>query len=311
MRQVGHIRPSSGVPQTKQVPNAPRSIGGSATAAGGRSGRGGGIKGAGGVATGGGGGSTGGGAGATSAGRGEGAGGTTLEGASGFAGASGGFASSLSRRRRKSDIGANTDSEGLRPSLELSLRPERLPFPARTRKRPNGVGTVPEAVFFSDETPVPLMAPTASERLRELNIELPPPPSPAGAYSPVVVSDRRAWVSGQIASEGGEILKPGKVDQDVSLEVAKDLARRASLQAVSALSVALGTVDRVRRIERVIVYVASSPGFYRQHEVANGATEVLKDLWGEKEGRPARAAIGVAALPLNAPVEVEMVVRTF
>jgi len=148
------------------------------------------------------------------------------------------------------------------------------------------------------------------ERLRELQIELPPPPEPRGTYSPVVVSERRARVSGQIVLENGEVAHPGCVDRDVSLEVAKDLARRASLQAISALDHALKTIDRVRRIEKVVVYVASSPGFYRQHEVANGATEVLVDIFGP-EGRPARCAVGVAALPLNAPVEVELEAWTF
>ncbi len=150
------------------------------------------------------------------------------------------------------------------------------------------------------------MPPTTSDRLRHLNLTLPPPPEAKGAYSPVVVSDRRAWVSGQIVTEGGEVVHPGRVDGEVSADVAKDLARRASLQAVSALTHKLGTIDRVHRIERVTVYVASSPGFFRQHEVANGATEILIEIWGN-DGRPARAAVGVAALPLNAPVEVELV----
>jgi enamine deaminase RidA (YjgF/YER057c/UK114 family) len=150
------------------------------------------------------------------------------------------------------------------------------------------------------------MPPSTSDRLRHLNLSLPAPPEAKGAYAPVVVSDRRAWVSGQIVLDQGQILHPGKVDADVSVEVAQDLARRASLQAVSALTAALGTIDRVRRVERATVYVASSPGFYRQHEVANGATEVLIEIWGN-EGRPARAAVGVAALPLNAAVEVELV----
>lgn len=165
-------------------------------------------------------------------------------------------------------------------------------------------------IAFSSRASTPAMPPTASERIRENGLTLPPPPKPAGTYSPVVVSDRRAWVSGQIVTEGGSVVHPGLVDRDVSFDVAHDLARRASLQAVSALATALGSVDRVRRVERVIVYVASSPGFVRQHEVANGATEVLVQIWGE-DGRPARAAVGVAALPLNAPVEVEVVVRTY
>lgn len=152
------------------------------------------------------------------------------------------------------------------------------------------------------------MTPSATERIRELRLELPSPPRPAGTYSPVVVSGSHAWVSGQIVTEQGAVVHPGRVDQDVTADDARELARRASLQVVSALGSALGSIDRVRRIERVTVYVASSPGFVRQHEVANGATEVLVQIWGE-DGRPARAAVGVAALPLNAPVEVELVAR--
>jgi enamine deaminase RidA (YjgF/YER057c/UK114 family) len=155
------------------------------------------------------------------------------------------------------------------------------------------------------------MAPTPTDRIRASNIVLPPPPKPAGAYSPAVKSGKQIWVSGQIAVEQGAVLHPGFVDRDVSVEVAQDLARRASLQAVAAIHAELGSVDRVRRIDRVTVYVASSPGFYQQHVVANGATEVLMKIWGEEDGRPARAAIGVAALPLNAPVEVELVGQTF
>lgn len=151
------------------------------------------------------------------------------------------------------------------------------------------------------------MTETPSARLRELGLTLPPPPRPAGTYSSVVVIENQAWVSGQIVLQEGAILHPGLVDRDVSPDIAKGVARQAALQAVSALQAALGSIDRVRRIVRVTVYVASVPTFGRQHEVANGATELLTEIWGEA-GRPARAAIGVAALPLNAPVEVDMVV---
>lgn len=113
-----------------------------------------------------------------------------------------------------------------------------------------------------------------------------------------------AWVAGQIAMEDGRVLHPGWVDRDVPVGVARDLARRATLQALSALAASLGSIDRVRRFLRVAVYVATSEGFDRPHEVANGATELLVELYGE-EGRPARVAVGVASLPLNAAVEVE------
>jgi enamine deaminase RidA (YjgF/YER057c/UK114 family) len=150
---------------------------------------------------------------------------------------------------------------------------------------------------------------TPSERLRALGIELPPPPAPAGSYSPVSVAGTAAWVSGQIVREGGAVVHPGQVGRDVTPEIARDLARRATLQALSALHAALGSIDRVRRITKVTVYVASAPGFDRQHEVANGATDLLVQVFGE-EGRPARSAVGVVALPLNAPVEVDFVVAT-
>jgi enamine deaminase RidA (YjgF/YER057c/UK114 family) len=143
-----------------------------------------------------------------------------------------------------------------------------------------------------------------SERLRELGLELPAPPQPAGAYAAVVVHQGFAWVAGQIATENGKVVRPGRVDRDVPLEVARDLARRATLQALSALRAELGSIDRVDRFLRVAVYVATSPGFDRPHEVANGATELLVDLYGTS-GRPARIAVGVASLPLGAAVEVE------
>jgi len=143
--------------------------------------------------------------------------------------------------------------------------------------------------------------------MKELGLSLPAPPKPAGTYSSVVVDGSRAWVSGQIVLQDGAILHPGLVDRDVSPETAKEVARRAALQALSALDATLGSLDRVRRIVRVAVYVASVPTFTRQHEVGNGATEVLTQIFGEA-GRPARVAMGVAALPLNAPIEVEMVV---
>jgi enamine deaminase RidA (YjgF/YER057c/UK114 family) len=151
------------------------------------------------------------------------------------------------------------------------------------------------------------MATGASARLTGLGIVLPPPPTPKGTYAPVVEYGGLAYVSGQIVTEEGHVVSPGLVDRDVAVEVAKDLARRAALQGLSALIHALGSLDRVRRIVRVVVYVAASPGFVRPHEVANGATDVLVEIFGEA-GRPARAALGVATLPLGAAVEVEMVV---
>jgi enamine deaminase RidA (YjgF/YER057c/UK114 family) len=151
------------------------------------------------------------------------------------------------------------------------------------------------------------MARTASERLAELGLTLPPPPRPAGSYAPVVVEGRQAWVSGQIVARDGSVLFPGKVDSEVSAAQAREVARLATLQALSALSDTLGSIDRIRHVLRVGVYVASTSTFTQQHEVGNGATELLIELF-EEAGRGARASVGVQSLPLNAPVEVELLV---
>lgn len=151
------------------------------------------------------------------------------------------------------------------------------------------------------------MAHTPSERLAELGLTLPAPPRPAGSYAPVLVEGNLAWVSGQIVARDGTVLFPGKVDTEVSASQAHEVARLATLQGLSALADTLGSVDRIRRVVRVGVYVASSPAFTQQHEVGNGATELLIELF-EQAGRSSRASVGVTSLPLNAPVEVEMVV---
>ncbi len=147
-----------------------------------------------------------------------------------------------------------------------------------------------------------------SQRLRELGIELPAPPEPVGSYRPVVRVGRLAWVAGQIALEGGRVVSPGAVDREVPVAAAQQAARRATLQALSALAKELGSIDAIRRIVRLGVFVQSSPGFDRQHEVANGASELLGELFGE-EGRPTRIAVGVAGLPKNGSVEVELLVE--
>lgn len=144
-----------------------------------------------------------------------------------------------------------------------------------------------------------------ARRLQELGIVLPPPPPPRGSYTPVVRHGPYAWVAGQIVLQGGNAVKPGLVDRDVPVAEAQAVARLATLQALSALRHVLGDLDSIVRIVRVSVYVAASPGFTRPHEVANGATDLLVEIFGEA-GRPARVAMGVAALPLNAPVEVEI-----
>lgn len=145
--------------------------------------------------------------------------------------------------------------------------------------------------------------PPIEERLTELGIELPPAPAPVASYVPVRIADALAFVAGQIPLEDGNVSPTGAVDADVTVEQAQEGARRCALQALAALREALGTLDRVIGIGQLTVYVASSPGFTRQPTVANGASDVLIEIFGER-GRHARAAVGVAELPLGASVEV-------
>jgi enamine deaminase RidA (YjgF/YER057c/UK114 family) len=146
------------------------------------------------------------------------------------------------------------------------------------------------------------------ERLAELGIELPPAPAPVASYVPVRVSGDLAFVSGQLPLDGGVLLGPGKVGAEVALEEAATLARRCALEALSALRDALGSLDRVAAIVQVSVFVASAPGFTDQPKVANGASDVLVEVFGD-EGRHARVAVGVAELPLGASVEVAVTAR--
>jgi enamine deaminase RidA (YjgF/YER057c/UK114 family) len=143
------------------------------------------------------------------------------------------------------------------------------------------------------------------DRLAELGLELPSPTKALASYVPVVVSNGLAFVSGQTPSSGDDPMFTGKVGADVTVEQAQAAARQCALQALSVLREALGDLDRIRRIVALTVYVATAPGFTEPHRAANGASDLLIDVFGE-EGRHARAAIGVAELPLGVPVEVSV-----
>ena len=123
---------------------------------------------------------------------------------------------------------------------------------------------------------------------------------------PVVVSRSLAFVAGQGAMDEGRVLHPGHVGDEVTLEQARAAARRCALQALAALKAELGSLDRLKRIVNVAVYVSSAPGFTSQPQVANGASDLFVEVLGEA-GRHSRAAVGVAELPLGLPVEVVMV----
>jgi enamine deaminase RidA (YjgF/YER057c/UK114 family) len=143
------------------------------------------------------------------------------------------------------------------------------------------------------------------QRLSELGLELPPVPEPVASYIPVTEAAGLAFVAGQIPMVNGQQLSPGTLGTEVSVGEAQEAAAQAALQAISALRATLGSLDRVRRIAQVTVYIATEPGFLEHPEVANGASDLLVEVFGE-EGRHARAAVGMASLPRGACVEVAL-----
>lgn len=146
------------------------------------------------------------------------------------------------------------------------------------------------------------------ELLTQLGIRLPPVAAPLASYVPVRIYGDLAYVSGQIPVEDGSVLSVGKLGEDRTIEDGQAAARRCALQGLSALREALGSLDRVKGIVQVTVYVASAPGFTDQPTVANGASDLLLEIFGD-EGRHARAAVGVAELPLGASVEVSLLAK--
>ncbi|MGI9048991.1 MAG: RidA family protein [Rubrobacteraceae bacterium] len=146
-------------------------------------------------------------------------------------------------------------------------------------------------------------------RLRELGYELPSVPEPAGSYVPAVRSGSLVFTAGQLPFSDGQLPFTGKVGGEVGVEEAKEAARLCALNALAAASVAAGSPENITRIVKVTGYVASAGGFNRQPEVLNGASELLGEVFGEA-GRHARSAVGVAELPLDSPVEIELVVET-
>ena len=148
------------------------------------------------------------------------------------------------------------------------------------------------------------MSPT--ERLAELGLTLPPVATPQAAYVPAVRTGAYVYVSGQVPVVDGKLPATGKVGAEVSPADAAGLARICVLNAIAAAAAAAGGLDRIRRIVKVVGFVASAPGFNGQPLVVNGASELLIEVFGE-EGRHARSAVGVAELPLDAPVEVELI----
>ena len=151
------------------------------------------------------------------------------------------------------------------------------------------------------------MASAPETRLRELGIELPSVPAPAGAYVPATRAGDLVFTAGQLPFRDGELSVTGKVGAGVSPEEAKEAARLCALNALAAAAERTGGLSGIARVVKVTGFVASVPGFNGQPGVLNGASELLGEVFGDA-GLHARSAVGVAELPLDAPVEVEIVV---
>ncbi|MBB1246711.1 MULTISPECIES: RidA family protein [Streptomyces] len=145
-------------------------------------------------------------------------------------------------------------------------------------------------------------------RLAELGLKLPEVATPLASYVPAVVSGSYVYTAGQLPLVDGQLPVTGKVGSEVSPERAKELAATCALNALAAVKSVVGDLDRIRRVVKVVGFVASAPHFTGQPAVINGASELLGEVLGEK-GVHARSAVGVAVLPIDAPVEVEIQVE--
>jgi enamine deaminase RidA (YjgF/YER057c/UK114 family) len=146
------------------------------------------------------------------------------------------------------------------------------------------------------------------DRLTELGLKLPTVSKPVAAYVPAIVTGNLVFTAGQLPFVDGKLEATGKVGAEVSAEDAAKLARTCALNALAAASSVIGSLDRVTRIVKVVGFVASAPDFSGQPGVVNGASELLGEVFGEP-GQHARSAVGVAVLPLDAPVEVELILE--
>jgi enamine deaminase RidA (YjgF/YER057c/UK114 family) len=149
---------------------------------------------------------------------------------------------------------------------------------------------------------------TPEERLADLGLPVPAVVPPVAAYVPAVRSGAHVFTAGQLPMRDGDLIATGKVGGEVSVEVATECARQCALNALGAVKAEIGELSDVVRVVKATVFVASTPDFTGQPGVANGASELLGDVFGDA-GKHARSAVGVSVLPLDAPVEVELVVE--
>tara|TARA_Y100001938_G_scaffold147157_1_gene227755 strand:+ start:108 stop:566 length:459 start_codon:yes stop_codon:yes gene_type:complete len=146
------------------------------------------------------------------------------------------------------------------------------------------------------------------DKLRELSIELPTPPSPAGSYIPVVTTGNLAFVSGQIPMKEGKVVFEGKVPNEQSLDTARDAAKVCIINGLAQLKANLGSLDKISKFVRISGFVNSNPEFTEQPKVINAASDLLVEIFGDM-AKHSRIAVGVASLPLNSTVEIDMIVE--
>lgn len=149
---------------------------------------------------------------------------------------------------------------------------------------------------------------SVTARLAELGLSIPAVAKPVASYVPATIAGNLVFTAGQLPFVDGQLPATGKVGAEVDADDAKGYARTAVLNALAAVETAIGSVDRITRIVKLVVFVASDPAFAGQPGVANGASDTLVEIFGDA-GRHARSAVGVAVLPLDAPVELELIVE--
>lgn len=146
------------------------------------------------------------------------------------------------------------------------------------------------------------------KKLEQLGLSLPDAPKPVAAYIPAKQSGKLVFTAGQLPTVDGVLISKGLLGKDVEVEEASKAARICTLNALAAIKGIVGDLDRIKQIVRVVGYVASIPTFTQQSAVVNGASELLLEVFGES-GKHARSAVGMAALPLNASVEIELTIE--
>jgi enamine deaminase RidA (YjgF/YER057c/UK114 family) len=149
---------------------------------------------------------------------------------------------------------------------------------------------------------------TPEERLADLGLTVPEVPKPVASYIPAVRTGDLVYTSGQLPMREGQLVHTGKVGGEVTPEEAVECARQCALNAIAAVRAEVGDLSAVKRIVKVVAFVASTPDFTGQPGVANGASELFGEVFGDR-GQHARSAVGVPVLPLDAPVEVELIVE--